>query len=62
MDAADWAVPHTRYAAHPSLELPDGAIVATTRPERWQGQPVRVLDINPWLQAEPATDRSWPVA
>ena len=47
MGAADWAVPHTRYAAQPSLELPDGVIVATTRPERWQGQPVRVLDINP---------------
>lgn len=47
MGAADWAVPHTRYVAQPSLELPDGAIVATTRPERWQGQPVRILDINP---------------
>jgi hypothetical protein len=47
MGAADWAVPHTRYAAQPSLELPDGAIVATTRPELWQGQSVRILDINP---------------
>jgi hypothetical protein len=47
MGAADWAVPHTRYAAQPSIELPDGAIVATTRPERWQGQPVRMLDLNP---------------
>ena len=47
MGAPDWAVPHTRYAAQPSLELPDGAIVATARPELWQGQPVRILDINP---------------
>jgi hypothetical protein len=47
MGAADWAVPHTRYAAQPSLEMPDGAVVATARPERWQGQPVRVLDLNP---------------
>ena len=47
MGAAGWAVPHTRYAAQPSIELPDGAIVATTRPERWQRQPVRILDINP---------------
>ncbi len=47
MDTDDWALPHTRYAAQPSLEMPDGAIVATTRPELWQGQPVRILDINP---------------
>jgi hypothetical protein len=47
LDAPDWAVPHTRYVAQPSLELPDGAIVATIRPELWQGQPVRVLDLNP---------------
>jgi hypothetical protein len=47
MGAVGWAVPHTCYAAQPSLELPDGAIVATTQPERWQGQPVRILDINP---------------
>jgi hypothetical protein len=47
MSAADWAVPHTRYAAQPSPDLPDGAIVATARPDRWRGQPVRVLDLNP---------------
>jgi len=47
MNAAEWAVPHTRYASQPSPDLPDGAVVATTRPERWQGQPVRVLDLNP---------------
>jgi hypothetical protein len=47
MGSDGWALPHTRYAAQPSLEMPDGAIVATARPDLWQGQPVRVLDINP---------------
>ena len=47
MGAADWSVPHTRHAAQPSLEMPDGAVVATARPELWTGQPVRILDINP---------------
>lgn len=47
MASTDWAMPHTRHAAEPSLERPDGAIVATTRPELWQGQPVRILNLNP---------------
>lgn len=47
MDADDWSLPHTRHAARPSVELPDGAIVATARPEDWRGQQVRVLDITP---------------
>lgn len=47
MGEAAWVLPHTRYAAQPSLELPEGAIVATARPEVWKGQEVRVLDVNP---------------
>jgi hypothetical protein len=47
MAAGDWSLPHTRYAAQPSVDLPDGAIVATARPDLWRGQPVRVLDITP---------------
>jgi len=47
MASKDWSLPHTRYVAQPSLDLPDGAIVATARPDLWRGQPVRVLDISP---------------
>jgi hypothetical protein len=42
-----WSLPHTRYAAQPSLDLPEGAVVATVHPQAWRGQPVRVLDISP---------------
>ncbi|MER5549285.1 hypothetical protein ABT072_44500 [Streptomyces sp. NPDC002589] len=42
-----WAAAHCRYAAQPTLDRPDGAIVATTAPDRWIGEPVRVLDLNP---------------
>ncbi|WP_199896667.1 PIN domain-containing protein [Streptomyces niger] len=42
-----WAAVHTHYAAQPTADRPDGAIVATTAPERWHGQPVRVLDLTP---------------
>ncbi|GAA2787696.1 hypothetical protein GCM10010505_14680 [Kitasatospora aburaviensis] len=47
--AADntWAQAHTRYAAAPTPERPDGAVVATTDPGRWKGQPVRVVDLTP---------------
>lgn len=40
-----WAAAHARYAAQPTPERPDGAIVATTFPKRWEGEPVRVLDL-----------------
>ncbi|MFJ9523228.1 hypothetical protein ACIRPK_33930 [Kitasatospora sp. NPDC101801] len=40
-----WAEAHTRYAAAPTPERPDGAFVATADPARWKGQPVRVIDV-----------------
>ncbi|KNB50354.1 hypothetical protein AC230_26105 [Streptomyces caatingaensis] len=42
-----WAAAHTRHSAQPTAERPDGAFLATAAPERWTGQPVRVLDVNP---------------
>ncbi|MEV0185571.1 hypothetical protein AB0I54_40830 [Streptomyces sp. NPDC050625] len=42
-----WAAAHCQYAAQPTPDRPDGAIIATTAPERWIGEPVRVLDLNP---------------
>lgn len=42
-----WAQAHTRYAAAPTPERPDGAVVATVDPARWKGQPVRVIDLTP---------------
>ncbi|MFI9788525.1 hypothetical protein ACIHEI_34175 [Kitasatospora sp. NPDC051984] len=47
--AADdtWAQAHTRYAAAPTPERPDGAVVATVDPHRWKGQPVRIIDLTP---------------
>ncbi|GAA0467003.1 hypothetical protein ACFQ2B_13195 [Streptomyces stramineus] len=42
-----WAVAHTRYAAEPMPERPDGAFIATAAPKRWENHPVRLLDINP---------------
>jgi len=42
-----WAQAHTRYAADPTPERPDGAVVATVDPIRWKGQPVRVIDLTP---------------
>lgn len=41
-----WAAAHTAHAAQPTADRPDGAIVATTAPHRWHGQPVRVLDLS----------------
>jgi hypothetical protein len=42
-----WAAAHCQYAAQPTPDRPDGAIIATTAPDRWIGEPVRVLDLNP---------------
>ncbi|MGW1280929.1 hypothetical protein ACWD4V_28775 [Streptomyces tsukubensis] len=42
-----WAAAHSRYVAQPTVDRPDGAVVATTVPKRWSGEPVRVLDLNP---------------
>jgi hypothetical protein len=42
-----WAAAHVRYAAQPTPDLPDGAVVATAAPQRWRGQRVRVLDLTP---------------
>lgn len=42
-----WAAAHSQHAAQPTADRPDGAIVATTSPKRWEGQPVRVLDLTP---------------
>lgn len=41
-----WAAAHAQYTAQPTPDRPDGAIIATTAPKRWQGEPVRVLDLN----------------
>lgn len=42
-----WAAAHSQHAAQPTADRPDGAIVATTSPKRWEGEPVRVLDLTP---------------
>ncbi|WP_175439321.1 hypothetical protein [Streptomyces vilmorinianum] len=42
-----WAAAHSQYAAQPTADRPDGAIIATTEPGRWAGEPVRVLDLTP---------------
>ncbi|MFF2807682.1 hypothetical protein ACFVT2_10910 [Streptomyces sp. NPDC058000] len=42
-----WAPAHTRYAAEPTVERPNGAVVATTAPDVWKGQPVRIIDLTP---------------
>ncbi|MCX5113223.1 hypothetical protein OOK13_33140 [Streptomyces sp. NBC_00378] len=41
-----WAAAHSQFAAQPTPDRPDGAIIATTAPKRWEGEPVRVLDLN----------------
>lgn len=41
-----WATAHSSHAAQPTPERPDGAVLATTDPKRWEGQPVRVLDLS----------------
>ncbi|MET7543066.1 hypothetical protein [Streptomyces sp. NPDC005507] len=42
-----WGVAHAQYAAQPTADRPDGAIIATTAPQRWEGQSVRTLDLTP---------------
>ncbi|MEU5443728.1 MULTISPECIES: PIN domain-containing protein [Streptomyces] len=42
-----WAAAHCQYAAQPIPDRPDGAVIATTAPDRWKGEPVRVLDLTP---------------
>ncbi|MBU3868185.1 hypothetical protein KN815_30290 [Streptomyces sp. 4503] len=42
-----WAAAHAQYAAQPAADRPDGAIIATTAPERWAGEPLRVLNLTP---------------
>ncbi|MGW2282858.1 hypothetical protein [Streptomyces sp. NPDC001770] len=32
-----WAAAHCQYAAQPTPDRPDGAIIATTAPDRWAG-------------------------
>ncbi|MEU4077941.1 hypothetical protein DEJ45_04520 [Streptomyces venezuelae] len=44
---ATWAQAHAQHAAQPTVDRPDGAIIATTTLERWKGEPVRVLDLTP---------------
>ncbi|AKN73668.1 hypothetical protein QR97_31450 [Streptomyces sp. PBH53] len=43
----NWAAAHCQYAAQPTPDRPDGEIIATTAPDRWIGEPVRVLDLTP---------------
>ncbi len=42
-----WAPAHVRYAAEPTAERPNGAMIATIAPEAWKGQPVRLIDLGP---------------
>ncbi|MEX5637392.1 hypothetical protein [Parafrankia sp. FMc2] len=42
-----WASEHVRHTAQPTAERPEGAVIATTAPDRWTGQPVRLLDLSP---------------
>lgn len=42
-----WAAAHCQYAAQPTPDRPDGAVIATTSPDAWIGEPVRVLDLSP---------------
>ncbi|MFJ3927803.1 hypothetical protein [Streptomyces sp. NPDC090022] len=42
-----WGPAHSRHAAQPTPDRPDGAVIATTTPHRWAGEPVRVLDLSP---------------
>lgn len=41
-----WATAHSQYAAQPTADRPEGTIVATTSPKRWESEPVRVLDLS----------------
>ncbi|MFG2986138.1 hypothetical protein ACGFYQ_33635 [Streptomyces sp. NPDC048258] len=46
-ESESWAQAHSLYAAQPTPDRPEGAVIATTAPKRWAGQPVRVLDLTP---------------
>lgn len=46
MRTSTWAPAHTRYAAQPTPERPDGAVIATAAPESWKDQPVRILNLS----------------
>lgn len=45
--ADTWGEAHARFCADPTPELPDGAFIATIDTGRWDGQPVRLFDLNP---------------
>jgi hypothetical protein len=42
-----WAAAHSQHAAQPIPDRPDGAVIATTVPSRWEKEAVRVLDLTP---------------
>ncbi|WP_322767964.1 hypothetical protein [Frankia sp. Cr1] len=42
-----WALAHSRYAAEPTADRPEGAVIATASPDRWRDHPVRILDLSP---------------
>ncbi|MFF8883139.1 hypothetical protein [Streptomyces flaveolus] len=42
-----WAAAHSQYAAQPTADRPEGAIIATTAPPDVQTNPSRVLDLTP---------------
>ncbi|MCX5434525.1 MULTISPECIES: hypothetical protein [unclassified Streptomyces] len=41
-----WAAAHSQFAAQPTPDRPDGAVIATAAPDRWEGESVRVLDLS----------------
>ncbi|WBB63887.1 hypothetical protein O7599_15785 [Streptomyces sp. WMMC500] len=41
-----WAAAHSAHAARPTPDRPDGAVLATADPRRWEGEQVRVLDLS----------------
>jgi hypothetical protein len=45
--ATTWGTAHTLHTAQPTAERPDGAVIATLAPDRWHGQPARILDLTP---------------
>jgi hypothetical protein len=40
-----WSKAHTSHAAKPNAENPRGALIATADPERWKGEPVRIIGL-----------------
>ncbi|MFB7949907.1 hypothetical protein ACFC6L_33945 [Kitasatospora phosalacinea] len=42
-----WAQAHTRRAAAPTPERPDGTIIATVAPARRKSRPVWIIDLTP---------------